>query len=323
MPSPFPVEFRVGDDAETRATGISASEERRVNRWALCVFRLSDGQLAAAGTSSSSASIARMLPAGAYRAVAVVNGPVSGPGVFDPGAFLTGGELDGQTAYLSDNAAGSLEMYGSENFFLEAGPASVSIPVLRLVSKVVLRKVTLRLSDAGLAAYPFTLDAVYLDNVPSRTLWGRDPLFDELGTDRSLWYNAMGWHAAGSCPSPACPDALLGDRSVGVTIAQGSSHTVDYTYYTVPNATASSQDTRSATWARRATRLVIEARIGQQTQYYVASIPEMARNHSYVIEEAVITGLGAGDPETETPNSLELLFSVADDGWEDGGTVIL
>jgi hypothetical protein len=49
----------------------------------------------------------------------------------------------------------------------------------------------------------------------------------------------------------------------------------------------------------------------------------MARNHSYVIEEAVITGLGAADPETETPNSLELLFSVSDDGWEDGGTVIL
>ena len=279
-PSPFSVEFRIGDASDTRATGITASGERQVNRWTLCVYRLSDGQLAAAGTSSSSASIARTLPAGAYRAVALVNAPVSGPGWFDPSAFLTGDGPEEQTAYLSDNVSGSLEMYGSENFFLETAPASVAIPVMRLVSKVVLRKVTLRLSDAALAAYPFTLDAVYLDNVPSRTMWGRDPLFDELGTARSLWYNAMGWHATGSCSSPACPDALLGDRSVGVTIAQGSSHTADYTYYTVPNATAASQDTRSEIWARRATRLVIEARIGQQTQYYVASLPEMVRNHS-------------------------------------------
>ena len=70
-------------------------------------------------------------------------------------------------------------------------------------------------------------------------------------------------------------------------------------------------------------RAYVKAMIGSQTQYYVASLPGMARNHSYVIEEAVITGLGAADPETETPNSLELLFSVADDGWEDGGIVIL
>ena len=319
----FPVEFRIGDVPDTRATGVVASEEGRVNRWSLCIFRLSDGWLAAAGTSSSSASIACTLPAGAYRAVAVVNVPVSGPGTFDPSACLTEDDLEGQTAFLADQAPGCLAMYGGESFFLETGPASFAIPVSRLVSKVMLRKVTLRLSDAGLAAYPFTLDAVYLDNVPSRTAWGRDLGFDEIETDKSLWYNAMGWHTAGSCSSPACPDAVLGDRSLGVGIAQGQSHVRDYVYYTVPNATAPGEDTRSATWAKRATRLVIEARIGPQTQYYVATLPQMERNHSYVIEEAVITGLGAGDPETETPNSLELLFSLADDGWDDGGVIIL
>jgi hypothetical protein len=159
--------------------------------------------------------------------------------------------------------------------------------------------------------------------VPSRTAWGADPDFSGLDSDRGRWYNAMGWHAPGSCTSPACPDALLGDRNIGAQIAQGGSHRTEYTYYSLPNPTPAAEDTREAAWAKRATRLVIEARIGSQTQYYVASLPEMARNHSYVIEEAVITGLGAADPETETPNSLALLFSVSDDGWEDGGTIIL
>ena len=318
------VEFRIGDEAlPTRASGVPVSGEGQVNRWALCVYRLSDGMLAAFGSSSSSSSISKTLPAGEYRAVALVNAPVSGSGFFDPSANLTEAGLGGQVAFLSDNAAGSLEMYGHADFSLERNSVSVPIPVSRLVSKVVLRKLSLRLSDAGLAAYPFTLSAVYLDNVPSRTNWGRDLSYDELWADRSFWYNAMGWHAAGSCPSPACPDALLGDQPAGTVIAQGQSLVTDYVYYTLPNATTDSQDTRSGHWDKRATRLVIEARIGPQVQYYVATLPGMARNRSYVIEEAVITGLGAADPETETPNSLELLFSLADAGWEDGGTIIL
>lgn len=325
-PTGYSVEFRIGDGenaADTRATGIQASDETRVNRWTLCVFRVSDGMPAAAGSSASSAAIVRTLPAGAYRAVAVVNPPTTGPGAFDPGASLTENALEAQTAYLADNAVGSLEMYGVKSFTLGAASASVAIPVSRLVSKVVLQKVTLRLSNTALTAYPFTLDAVYLDNVPSRTAWGTDPAFGNLPADRALWYNPMGWHKTGACTSPACPDLLLGERQIGTVIAQGGSHQTEYAFYTVPNPTSSQEDTRSATWAKRATRLVIEARLGSQTQYYVASLPEMARNHSYVIEEAVITGLGAADPETETPNSLELLFSVVDDGWEDGGTVVL
>ena len=337
-PPCFAVEFRLGDapevrtgtdaseprtsgaqDRGTRATGVQPSEETQVNGWTLCVYRLSDGQLAAAGSAASSASVTRPLSAGAYRAVAVVNPPAS----FDASAFLTESALEGQTAFLADNARGALEMYGALSFTLGEGPASVAIQASRLVSKVLLRKVTLRLTDAGLAALPFTLDAVYLDNVPARTAWGEDPDYSGLDSDRARWYNAMGWHAPGSCTSPACPDALLGDRNIGAQIVQGCSHRTEYTYYSLPNPTPASADTREATWAKRATRLVIEARIGSQTQYYVASLPEMARNHSYVIEEAVITGLGAADPETETPNSLALLFSVADDGWEDGGTIIL
>ena len=326
-PPCFAVEFRLEDVPEarapgaqtTRATGVQASEETQVNGWTLCVYRLSDGQLAAAGSAASSASVTRPLSAGTYRAVAVVNPPAS----FDPSAFLTEGALEGQTAFLADNARGALEMYGALSFTLGEGPASVAIQASRLVSKVLLRKVTLRLTDVGIAALPFTLDAVYLDNVPSRTAWGVDPDFSGLDSDRGRGYNAMGWHATGSCTSPACPDALLGDRNIGAQIAQGGSHRTEYTYYSLPNPTPASADTRDAAWAKRATRLVIEARIGTQTQYYVASLPEMARNHSYVIEEAVITGLGAADPETETPNSLALLFSVSDDGWEDGGTIIL
>lgn len=321
-PPCFNVELKIGDIPGTRATNTQASEEGRVNRWSLCVYRVSDGLLAATGASGSAASISCNLPAGAYRAVAFVNPPSSGPGAFDPSSFLTGDALAARVAYLSDNAVGALEMYGTESFTLEAGPKSVAIRASRLVSKVVLQKLTLRLSDSGLATYPFTLDAIYLDNVPSWTTWGADPDFEQLDADRSRWYNAMGWHKEGSCQSPACPDAILGDQ-VGTVIGQGRSYEIEHVYYSVPNPTSESQDTRSATWAKRATRLVIEARIGSQTQYYVASLPQMQRNHSYVIKEAVITGLGAGDPETETPNSLELFFSVADDGWEDGGIIIL
>ncbi len=314
------VEFRLAGE-ETRATGVSDADESRVDHWALFVFDPSTGLAVASGTSSSAAPIRQTLPVGTYSTCALVNYPVSGAGALDPDAVRSESALKGTIAFLADNVPGSLEMSGQKTVALSAGTSAEQIPVERLVSKVSVKKVTVRLSNPALAAQSFVLDGMWLDNVYSQTSWGADYEAGQLSATRSLWYNTMDWHAVGSCLSPACPDALLGERNIAAVIPQNGSHNVRHTFYVIPNATPAVMDSRSAVWSKRCTRLVLQATVGTKTCYYVVTLPALQRNHSYTIEEAVITRLGSEDPEQEIPGALDLFFSTSDPDWEGPRTV--
>ena len=302
-------------DPGTRATGVSPSDEERVARWALYVFSPA-GELIASGTSPSRSDITVTVPAGTCRACAVVNYPQSGTGSFNLTSITTESALASTVAFLADNVPDGLEMYGSETFTLPTGTDAKTIPVERILSKVGVRKVTVRLANAALAGQTFTLKGIWIDNVPSRTLLGSDCPYQQLGEERSLWYNAMDWHGSGSCTDPSCPDALLGDRGIGVTIPQGGSYETEHWFYVIPNATPSPSDSRTAAWSRRCTRLVIQAAVGTKTTYYAVTLPGLRRNNSYTIDEAVITRLGSDDPEQEVPGAIELVFSTSDPSWD-------
>lgn len=286
----------------TRATGTGG--EAAVDGWALLLYR--DGRLAEAGTSSSGSAIRKTLPPGDYTACAVVNPPAS----FDPAGFATPDALAGAESALGDNAPGHLVMAGRRSVAVPVPDGSVQrIGVDRLVCKAGLRKVSVQFADPALAARPFRLRGIYLTNCYGRSRYGSDWTVEEILPDASAWHNRMGFR------SDAAVDALLSETGLDIHVTADRPHTQEHSFYFYPNPLPASLDTRSGTWTRRRTRLVLEAQIGDRTYYYSVTLPESQRNKTYLIEEAVIRDLGSLDPEKDEPGAVDVTFSTSTDDW--------
>ena len=286
----------------TRATGTDG--EAAVDDWALLLYR--DGRLAEAGTSSSGSEIRKTLPAGEYTAFAVVNPPAS----FAPAGFTAPGALAGAESALGDNAPGRLVMAGRRSVTVPVPDGSVQrIGVDRLVCKAGIRQISVQFANPDLAALPFRLKGIYLTTCYGKSRYGSDWTTGEILSDASVWYNRMGFH------SETGVDALLAETGLDVSVTPDRPHTQEHVFYYYPNPLPESLDTRSGTWTRRKTRLVLEAQVGERTYYYPVTLPESQRNRTYIIEEAVIRKLGSLDPEKDEPGSIEVTFSVVPDDW--------
>ena len=292
----------------TRATGTAG--EAAVDDWALLLYR--DGRLAEAGTSSSGSEIRKTLPAGEYTAFAVVNPPAS----FAPAGFPDPGALAGAESALGDNAPGRLVMAGRRSVTVPVPDGSVQrIGVDRLVCKAGIRKISVQFANPDLAALPFRLKGIYLTNCYGKSRYGSDWTAGDILSDASHWHNRMGFH-----PETGV-DALLAETGLDISVTPDRPHTQEHVFYFYPNPLPETLDTRSGTWTRRRTRLVLEAQVGERTYYYPVTLPESQRNRTYLIEEAVIRKLGSLDPEKDEPGSIEVTFSVIPDDWGQEYTV--
>ena len=286
----------------TRATGTAG--EAAVDDWALLLYR--DGRLAEAGTSSSGSEIRKTLPVGEYTAYAVVNPPAS----FDPAGFSDPGALAGAESALGDNTPGRLVMAGCRTVSVPVPDGSVQrIGVDRLVCKAGIRKVSVQFENPDLAARPFRLRGMYLTNCYGKSRYGSDWTADDILSTTSVWHNRMGFH------SETGVDGLLAETGLDIPVTADRPHTQEHVFYFYPNPLPASADTRSGTWSRRKTRLVLEAQIGERTYYYPVTLPESQRNRTYLIEEAVIRKLGSLDPEKDEPGAIDITFSTSPDDW--------
>ena len=286
----------------TRATGTAG--EAAVDDWALLLYR--DGRLAEAGTSSSGSEIRKTLPVGEYTAYAVVNPPAS----FDPAGFSDPGALAGAESALGDNTPGRLVMAGCRTVSVPVPDGSVQrIGVDRLVCKAGIRKVSVQFENPDLAARPFRLRGMYLTNCYGKSRYGSDWTADDILSTTSVWHNRMGFH------SETGVDGLLAETGLDIPVTADRPHTQEHVFYFYPNPLPASADTRSGTWSRRKTRLVLEAQIGERTYYYPVTLPESQRNRTYLIEEAVIRKLGSLDPEKDEPGAIDINFSTSPDDW--------
>ena len=286
----------------TRATGTDG--EAAVDSWTLLLYR--DGRLAEAGASSSGSPIRKTLPAGDYTAYAVVNPPAS----FDPAGFPAPDALAGAESALGDNAPGRLVMAGRRTVTVPVPDGSVQrIGVDRLVCKAGIRKVSVQFENPDLAARPFRLRGIYLTNCYGKSRYGSDWTADDILSTASVWHNRMGFH------SETGVDGLLAETGLDIPVTADRPHTQEHVFYFYPNPLPASADTRSGTWSRRKTRLVLEAQIGERTYYYPVTLPESQRNRTYLIEEAVIRKLGSLDPEKDEPGAIDITFSTSPDDW--------
>ena len=292
----------------TRVTG--ATGEAAVDDWALLLYR--DDRLVETGTSSSGSAIRKTLPAGDYTAFAVVNPPAS----FSPAGFASPDALAKAESALRDNAPGRLVMAGRRTVTVPVPDGSVQrIGVDRLVCKAGIRKVSVQFENPDLAARPFHLTGIYLTNCYGKSRYGSDWGAGDIVSNASAWHNRMGFH------SEAGVNGILAETGLDISVTADRPHTQEHVFYFYPNPLSEAQDTRSGTWTRRRTRLVLEAKIGERTYYYAITLPKSQRNRTYIIEEAVIRNLGSLDPEQVEPGSIEVTFSTSPDDWAPAYTV--
>ena len=286
----------------TRGTGTAG--EAAVDDWALLLYR--NGRLLESGTSSSGSAIRKTLQAGHYTAFAVVNPPAD----FDPDDYSDPDMLDEAECGLSENAPGRLVMAGSRTVTVpDPDGREQRIDVDRLVCKAGIQKISVQFDNPALAALPFHLKGIYLTNCYGFSRYGSDCGVADLYYGASAWYNRMGFQ------SDAGVDELLAETGLDIPVSAGRPHTQEHVFYFYPNPWPEARDTRSGTWERRMTRLVLEAQIGEQIYYYTVTLPVSQRNQVYLIEEAVIRKLGSLDPEQDEPGAIDVTFSTSPDDW--------
>jgi len=297
-----------------KSTGISETDEKNIDKWAIILFNKADASDVISASASGNGGITCTVKRGAsYVVCTVVNYPEYGDYAFDPTSVESIESLKSTQSGLAEVSPTYLPMFGITDIGTVTNDASWALPVSRIASKVSIEKISLNMQDERVRNLDFTLKSIYLTNVFCKTNYGSAVSYSEMTADEAHWYNAMGWHKSGE---NARLDALLADRAINIRIAQGESYSVLHSYYCMPNPAPASNDSRNGVWSIRCTRLVIEALIGTKTYYYPVTIPEMARNSSYRITEAVIRKLGSLSPEEEIPGAIDVTLKVeVPEGW--------
>lgn len=283
--------------AETKATDYVTvlDNEKAEKSVTVMVFDATSGALNMSkklGASTETCSIS--VPVGSKTVYAVVNGP-------DLSAVTTVQQL---LALVDDLATSSISkngftMLGTANCTVTKGTSTTAaITVSRLVSRVVLRKLTNSLP----AAYDhMTIDAVYLGNANT---------VQKFSGAASTPVNIAGYaDAAKSKPigknnvTGACAEYLY--KKVSADVAAGKSYTTVQHMYCQPNTTS------------EYTTMYILTTIGANQYYYKVPLnKKLSANYTYSVD-VNIYNLGTQNPDDELEKgSLAVKITVAD--WVPG-----
>lgn len=293
----------------TKATDATDAKETNVKHWTVMLFDADNPDAWYYASSQGSSDITCTVRKGrSYRAYAIANYPQEGSDLFSPSMIEGENQLLQYTSLLSSNAADALVMFGTKEL-TELPSGRTPIPLKRLCSKISIEKISVAMDDDVYAGQEFVLNSIYLTNVYTCSSYGGD---HSTPDDNPLcWYNAQGWHESGTHKGL---DALVGDRGLGISIANGSSYVISHTYYAYPNS--SSVDTTDDDWSIRHTRLVIEGTLGGKKYYYTITLPLMKRNNRYTITEATLKRPGSLNPEKTIPGILDTSMTITEDTWD-------
>lgn len=210
-------------------------------------------------------------------------------------------ELKGKTSYLADNGTNKLVMVGEAEVDVEEGGTNeVSIPIIRIASRIRITSITNNLNK-HFNMYTLTINNVYLINAVGSTGYFEDQ-------EPESWYNMMKWEDDNTCRF------LLRNSGFSSTTINNSSDFSLYPLYTYPNDTETNSYDQE-TWCPRYTRLVIEAYVGSDMYYYPISIPNIERNTAYDIE-LTITRPGSLLPDVPVDDEI-MDVNITINDWND------
>ena len=245
----------------------------------LQVFVFRGDMLDAYGTASES-SLSLTCTAGSREVYALVNAP-------DLKSISSKSALLSTMVDLNDNVSKGFVMVGNKIVTLPT-TEEVAISVSRMVSRIVLPKITRDFESSSLQGLDFTIENIYIcDAAGEGSVDGTAAV--------TKWYNKS--------TTKTELTSLLVDKVASVKVANKASYTVTHYFYTMPN------DNKV-----KKTKLVIEAKLAGTTYYYPVELPALAANKSYEFTGITIKRPGSDAPDTPVSSS-SIRFSVSVVDW--------
>lgn len=276
----------IGSTSETKVTDVTPGSETFVG--SLQVFLYDGESLAGSGRDTCARVSVEGIRSGSYDLYVLANAPEA-----PSSSAATLSSLKGTGSSLGDNAPGRLVAFGSGSVDVGAGSNSARVQAVRLVSKVVLEKITNAL-EGPLAGARLTVHSVYVTNVAASCRLG--------GGSDSTYINRMGYRGG--------MEALTHDV---VETDVASSIDVAHTFYVYENPVE--RDSVGGNWTPRRSRLVVDATVGGTHCYYVVTLPVLGRNRIYEIQDLAITRLGSDDEETVSEGAAVVVGGVTLSPW--------
>ncbi len=281
----------------TRAIGVTAEEETRINSVQLYIFDSNETFVQRITGTDSNYEV--IIPGGRCTFCCFVNAPEL------PVAPSSAEELLMCESYLWNNGRGSFQMTGTTTVEIDAD-LELEIIVQRMVAKVecIIRT---DFGNSHLAGMPFKVHRIYLTNVAGKNNYA----LTAMQGDDGLWYNKMEYQQS-SCDNLICSSLI--DRPM----ADGDSLVVGETLYPYPNLSTDCLDHKI--WSARKTRLVIEASLGETLWYYPVTMENTFAN-TYYFYDITITREGVSHPEepiTE-PGTIKAIVKISE--WNEGGEI--
>ena len=291
-----PVTVKVNGESATRSVA-STSDEAKINSLQIFVFDNDDKIESYA--KADAASLTLNVSFGQKIFIALVNCP-------DDFAKNVGTKADllAQTSYLKDNGTANFEMIGIRSGTITA-VQDIEITVKRLVSKVILEKVSTNFKAPYLAAKEFKITGIYLINAAASTNFG-------LTATTFDWMNQLKLDTSNSQATE-----LIQKTGMNQTVTSAVPYTTATAFYSYPNPTDA--DNTGEAWAPRRTRLVVQATLDGEPLYYSVPLPVMKNNTIYKITELNITRKGTANP-WESIKSADATFTLAVSAWDEGSS---
>ena len=332
------VRIAIADPLTKVGSIVYDRDEKPIGRWAFFIFEHATGELAYRGEVADNQAVVKLLRTGEYDLEVIANYPVSGQNAINVPAIGSRADFNALKVSLDRNALGAFVMAGTtEDTEGNRIPFTVTrtegediqaadVHLKRLVSKVTVSGITRNFTNPSQGAKELTVKGIYLTNIYTEARYGADYTLGELNTSSALWYNALGWHKEGSAPASERVDALVGERNINRTLAQGESLALDVNLYFFPNPTRPSTDVPSSVWAgtARCTRLVVWVQVDGRDYYYPATLPKedayapIGRNSVFTVH-CTLTALGSIEEDELVPGAMQVSFEPVlknDGGWD-------
>jgi len=277
----------------TRAQG-EGIDESSVSGYQVLVYDMASRMLETYATPApSSVDVSLQCKVGHKEVIVLANAP-------DVSSVVSYDDFLKERSFLADNGVGKLVMEGHASAELTMSGASVTVNLKRIVSKVVLEKITVNFEQDAYDEEDFILKNAYLTNVAA------DKTYLAVSGDPSEWYNKIVRAADNTV------DGMIYETLGDVNLKGEDSYDVKHHFYCYPNPYVN--DSFSSVWSPRPTRLVVEAMLGDVLYYYPVSLPELKQNTRYHVSLDIVRP-GAKGPEQDM-DKYAASFTIKIEDWQ-------